>query len=98
MREIADQYRAVILQEACNVFETENLHEIQMFEEACNVSETESLHEIRMVEDRPAIALDPSRHVPLDLPPLDSPAAPGRFLVEIFAQVCMIVFIWYILF
>lgn len=33
VRTYADKYRAVILQEACNVFETENQHEIQMFED-----------------------------------------------------------------
>ncbi|KAF7986757.1 hypothetical protein HWV62_20340 [Athelia sp. TMB] len=33
LRGIADTYRAVILQEACNVFETENQHEIEMFDD-----------------------------------------------------------------
>ena len=33
VRGIADTYRAVILQEACNVFETENQHEIEMFDD-----------------------------------------------------------------
>jgi len=36
LRGTADKYRGVILQEACNVFETENQYEIEKFEDRSN--------------------------------------------------------------